>query len=468
MKKRKKLTPYVILISCAAALGGLLFGYDTAVISGAIGFLKIKFQLTSAAVGWATSCILIGCTIGVSMGGIIGDHFGRKKALLLSAVIFAASSLGAALSGSYLTLIIWRMLAGIGIGLTSLITPLYISEMAPAEFRGKLVSVNQLAVTIGIFVVYFINAAIASGSSQSWNVNVGWRWMMGIGVIPSVLFILALIPADESPRWLFLHGKNNQAAEVLRKVQGNDATIKNQLSEIKKSDNEEDGTKFSDLFTKTWFPVLLIGICLALFQQFSGSNAIMYYAPEIFKGAGFGQQGAFMSTVSIGLINMIITVVSLGIVDKVGRKKLLGWGSLSMSICLLVVAICFFVKAPAMVMLTFILLAIAAYAISLAPVTWILISEIFPTRISGRAMSICTVFLWLSDFTLSYTFPILTSSVGEGWTFMIYCGVTLASAIFVWLLLPETKGKSLEEIELYWRKKGTSNNDVQQKVKHFK
>lgn len=454
MDEKKRLTPYVILISCAAALGGLLFGYDTAVISGAIGFLQIKFALGSAAVGWVTSCILIGCAIGVSIAGVLSDMFGRKKILVLSAIIFASSSVGAALAGSYLTLVVWRMLAGIGIGLTSLITPLYIAEMAPPEVRGKLVSVNQLAITIGIFIVYFINAAIASGSSQAWNVNSGWRWMMGVGVIPSALFLLALIPAGESPRWLHQHGKADAALAVLKKVESNEQDAQDQLTEIEKSEKIVNDTRFRDLFNKTWLPVLIIGVLLALFQQFSGSNAIMYYAPEIFKGAGFGQNGAFMATVSIGVINMVITIVSLGLVDRVGRKKLLGWGSFAMSMCLLVVAICFFVHASAALTLTFVLLAIASYAISLAPVTWILLSEMFPSRIRGRAMSICTVVLWLSDFVLSYTFPILTQNIGEGWTFMLYVVVTLVSAIFVWKMLPETKGKSLEEIELYWQQRG--------------
>ncbi|WP_457951518.1 sugar porter family MFS transporter [Lactiplantibacillus pentosus] len=450
MKSKKKISSYVILISCAAALGGLLFGYDTAVISGAVGFLQIKFSLTSAEVGWVTSCILIGCAIGVSVAGILSDLFGRKKILALSAIIFALSSLGAAFSSSYLVLVIWRMLAGVGIGLTSLITPLYIAEMAPADVRGKLVSVNQLAITIGIFIVYFINAAIASGSGNAWNVSTGWRWMMGIGVIPSALFLIALIPAGESPRWLAQHGKKDEALKVLKKVESNELVAKQQFEEIQKAETAVDDTKFSDLFNKTWLPVLIIGVLLALFQQFSGSNAIMYYAPEIFKGAGFGQNGAFMATVSIGVINMVITVVSLGLVDRIGRKKLLGWGSLAMSLCLLVVAICFFTRASTAITLTFILLAIASYAISLAPVTWLLISEIFPSKIRGRAMSICTVVLWLSDFTLSYTFPILTQNIGEGWTFMLYVVVTALSALFVWKMVPETQGKSLEEIEGYW------------------
>ncbi|MBM6585008.1 sugar porter family MFS transporter [Pediococcus acidilactici] len=457
MNAKKRISPYVILISCAAALGGLLFGYDTAVISGAVGFLQIKFALSSAQVGWVTSCILIGCAVGVSIAGILSDLFGRKKILALSAIIFALSSLGAALAGSYAVLVIWRMLAGIGIGLTSLITPLYIAEMAPSNVRGKLVSVNQLAITIGIFIVYFVNAAIASNATQSWNVSMGWRWMMGVGVIPSLLFLIALIPAGESPRWLSQHGKPENAYKILQKVEISDEVAEKSLKEIQMSEKVVDDTKFRDLFNKTWLPVLVIGVLLALFQQFSGSNAIMYYAPEIFKGAGFGQNGAFMATVSIGVINMIITIVALGLVDKIGRKKLLGWGSFSMSCCLLIVSICFFTHASTIVTLTFILLAIAAYAISLAPVTWILVSEIFPLKIRGRAMSICTAILWLSDFALSYTFPILTQNVGEGWTFMLYVLVTAMSAIFVWKLVPETRGRSLEEIEMYWHNKTKTN-----------
>lgn len=454
---KKRISPYVILISCAAALGGLLFGYDTAVISGAVGFLQIKFTLSSAQVGWVTSCILIGCALGVSIAGILSDLFGRKKILALSAVIFALSSLGAAFAGSYMILVIWRMLAGIGIGLTSLITPLYIAEMAPSNVRGKLVSVNQLAITIGIFIVYFVNAAIASNATQLWNVSTGWRWMMGVGVIPSLLFLIALIPAGESPRWLSQHGKSEAAYKVLQKVEISDEAAEKSLEEIQMSEEVVDDTKFRDLFNKTWLPVLIIGVLLALFQQFSGSNAIMYYAPEIFKGAGFGQSGAFMATVSIGVINMVITIVALGLVDKIGRKKLLGWGSFAMSCCLLVVSICFFVHAATSITLTFVLLAITAYAVSLAPVTWILISEIFPLKIRGRAMSICTAVLWLSDFTLSHTFLILTQNIGEGWTFMLYVVVTALSAIFVWKLVPETRGKSLEEIEVYWHAKSKTH-----------
>jgi SP family arabinose:H+ symporter-like MFS transporter len=449
--KQSHLSGYVILITCAAALGGLLFGYDTAVISGAIGFLKIKFSLSSLEVGWATSSILIGCAIGVSIGGVLSDRFGRKKTLLLSAIIFALSSLGAALASTFTILIVWRMLAGIGIGLTSLISPLYIAEMAPAHMRGKLVSVNQLAITIGIFVVYFVNAGIASSASQAWNVDTGWRIMMGVGVLPSVLFLLALIPAKESPRWLYQHGKQADSLAVLKKVDPQNAQT--QLDQIVTAEQKTDDTKFSDLFNKTWFPVLLIGVLLAFFQQFSGSNAIMYYAPEIFQGAGFAQNGAFLATVSIGVINMVITIAALGLVDRIGRKKLLGFGSLAMSICLFIVVICFYIKAPAYLTLTFVLLAIASYAISLAPVTWILISEIFPSRIRGRAMSICTVVLWLSDFLLSITFPILTGAIGQGATFLIYAIITMCSAIFVWRLLPETKGKSLEEIELFWQQR---------------
>lgn len=450
---KNKITPYVILVACSAAIGGLLFGYDTSVISGAIGFLTIKFHLSSVAAGWVASSILIGCAIGVSIGGWLGDKFGRKKILVLSAIIFGLSSLGASFANSYGILVMWRILAGIGVGLTSLITPLYIAEMAPSNVRGRLVSLNQLAITIGIFVVYFINAEIAKGSTQAWNVSYAWRWMMAVGLVPSVLFLLALIPVGESPRWLIQHGQKEKALKVMTKVEGETSLAQKEIDKIQNNDEKNDNIKFSDLFNNKWFPVLVIGALLCIFQQFSGSNAIMYYAPEIFQNAGFGQNAAFMSTVSIGLINMVITIVSLSLVDKIGRKKLLGWGAFSMSICLLVVAISFFVKAPGWLMLTFVLLAIASYAISLAPVTWLIISEIFPAKIRGRAMSICTVILWLSDFALTYTFPILTASIGEGWTFMLYVIITACAALFVWRRVPETQGKSLEEIEAYWNKR---------------
>ena len=447
-----KLSGYVILVSCAAALGGLLFGYDTAVISGAIGFLTIKFSLTSSMVGWVTSCILIGCAVGVAIAGTVSDKFGRKKALLSSAIIFAVSSLGAALATSVSILVFWRFLAGIGVGITSLLSPLYIAEIAPAHIRGRLVSLNQLAITIGIFVVYFVNAWIASTSTQTWNVNTGWRYMMGIGVLPSVLFLLFLIPAKESPRWLAGKGRFNEAKNVLIKMDGSDQLVDNELAVIKASLQCETN-KLSDLFKKRLRPALIIGVLLCIFQQFSGSNAIMYYAPEIFKNAGFGQSSAYIATVGIGVTNMVITIVSMGLVDRIGRKKLLGFGALSMSICLLLVSISFYAHFSGVVVFIFILLSIAAYAVSLAPVTWVVISEIFPTQLRGRAMSICTVLLWLSDFLLTETFPILTQGIGVATTFLIYTIITAIAAIFVWRVVPETKNKSLEEIEGFWEKR---------------
>ncbi|MBU3182777.1 sugar porter family MFS transporter [Clostridium psychrophilum] len=451
-KNSNKLSGYVILVSCAAALGGLLFGYDTAVISGAIGFLTIKFSLTSSMVGWVTSCILIGCAVGVAIAGTVSDKFGRKKALLSSAIIFAVSSLGAALATSVSILVFWRFLAGIGVGITSLLSPLYIAEIAPAHIRGRLVSLNQLAITIGIFVVYFVNAWIASTSTQTWNVNTGWRYMMGIGVLPSVLFLLFLIPAKESPRWLAGKGRSDEARNVLIKMDGSNQLVDNELAVIKASLQCETN-KLSDLFKKRLRPALIIGVLLCIFQQFSGSNAIMYYAPEIFKNAGFGQSSAYIATVVIGATNMVLTIVSMGMVDRIGRKKLLGFGALSMSICLLLVSISFYAHFSGLVVFIFILLSIAAYAVSLAPVTWVVISEIFPTQLRGRAMSICTVLLWLSDFLLTETFPILTQGIGVATTFLLYTIITAIAAIFVWRVVPETKNKSLEEIESFWGKR---------------
>ncbi|MCI1882579.1 MAG: sugar porter family MFS transporter [Sporolactobacillus sp.] len=449
-KNKKSLSSYVLLVSCAAALGGLLFGYDTAVISGAIGFLQIKFALDSVMTGWVTACILIGCAIGVALAGIVSDRFGRKKALISSAVIFVVSSLGAALAVNVLSLVLWRTLAGVGVGITSLLSPLYIAEMAPAHLRGRLVSLNQLAITIGIFVVYFINAGIAGAASHTWNVNMGWRYMMGIGVVPALLFLLFLIPAKESPRWLLSKGKRENAHQVLLKIENDPVQAENDLRGIERSIAEETGN-IGDLFKKSLRPALLIGILLCLFQQFSGSNAIMYYAPEIFKNAGYGQASSFICTVFIGMTNMVITVVSMGLIDRVGRKRLLGFGALAMSICLLAISLGFYFKMSTWFILLFILLAIAAYAISMAPVTWVIISEIFPTQIRGRAMSICTVFLWLADFLLSETFPILTQAINVANTFLIYTVITFLASVFVWRFVPETKNKSLEEIEHYWK-----------------
>jgi MFS transporter, SP family, arabinose:H+ symporter len=450
--KSQSINSFVILVSCAAAVGGLLFGYDTAVISGAIGFLQEKFDLNATMTGWVASCLLIGCAVGAAMAGFLSDHFGRKKALVVSATIFAVSSLGCALSGTVIELVVWRMICGVGVGIASLLSPLYIAEMAPPQVRGRLVSLNQLAIVVGIFVVYFINAAIANTGEKAWNIETGWRWMLGIGIIPSAIFLILLIFIAESPRWLEQKGKRNEAIIVLKRINNDPKIAENQLNEIREAINKETSS-IGQLFKSGLRLPLIIAVMLALFQQFSGSNAIMYYAPEIFKAAGSGDDSAFIQTVYIGAINLLFTLVAIWLVDKIGRKLLLVVGSISMSICMGIIGLSFyFEKANGPWMLVFILLAIASYAVSLAPVTWVILSEIFPTRIRGRAMSIATVILWLACFVVSQTFPILENSIGPAFTFWIYTVMTALTFLFVWKVVPETRNKSLEEIEKNWRK----------------
>jgi MFS transporter, SP family, arabinose:H+ symporter len=450
--KSQSINSFVILVSCAAAVGGLLFGYDTAVISGAIGFLQEKFNLNATMTGWVASCLLIGCAVGAAMAGFLSDHFGRKKALVVSATIFAVSSLGCALSGTVIELVVWRMICGVGVGIASLLSPLYIAEMAPPQVRGRLVSLNQLAIVVGIFVVYFINAAIANTGEKAWNIETGWRWMLGIGIIPSAIFLILLIFIAESPRWLEQKGKRNEAIIVLKRINNDPKIAENQLNEIREAINKETSS-IGQLFKSGLRLPLIIAVMLALFQQFSGSNAIMYYAPEIFKAAGSGDDSAFIQTVYIGAINLLFTLVAIWLVDKIGRKLLLVVGSISMSICMGIIGLSFyFEKANGPWMLVFILLAIASYAVSLAPVTWVILSEIFPTRIRGRAMSIATVILWLACFVVSQTFPILENSIGPAFTFWIYTVMTALTFLFVWKVVPETRNKSLEEIEKNWRK----------------
>ncbi|TYR79337.1 sugar porter family MFS transporter [Priestia megaterium] len=451
----KPINRFVLLVSCAVAVGGLLFGYDTAVISGAVGFLQERFHLDATMTGWVTSCILIGCMIGAAIAGVLSDHFGRKKILILSAILFIISSLGSALANTVTVLVVWRIIGGIGVGITALLSPLYIAEIAPAHVRGRLVSLNQLAIVIGIFVVYFVNAAIANNGEIAWNVEIGWRWMLAMGVIPSVLFFVLLLFIAESPRWLEQKGRRDEALRVLKRMNNDESDAKEQLAEIQATIKSEGMGSIKQLFKPGFRMALFIGSVLVLLQQFSGINAIMYYAPEIFKSAGAGEGTAFIQTVLIGATNLLFTLVAIWLIDKLGRKVLLAAGSASMSISLIAIATAFhFGYTDGVWILVFILLAIASFAVSLAPVTWVIISEIFPNRIRGRAMSIVTVLLWGGDYIVSQTFPMLTSNFGPAVTFGIYGCMTAIAFLFAWLIIPETHNRTLEDIEESWVKRG--------------
>lgn len=450
---------YVYQYTIVAAVGGLLFGYDTAVVAGAIGFIREKFDLSPAMTGWAASCALLGCVVGAMFAGVLSDKLGRKKVLMMSAIAFTVSSLGILLPFGLTNFIIFRIIGGLGIGLISILAPMYISEIAPADIRGRLVSIYQLGIVIGILLIYFVNAAIAGMYDEAWNVEKGWRWMFGSGVLPSVVFIGLLFIVPESPRWLARQNRWSEAEGILKKV-NNETNARLELSAIREALSMRQGN-FSDLLKPGLRTALVIGILLAIFSQVTGINVIMYYAPEIFKATGDGSSSALMQTVLVGGINTLMTIVAIKYVDKLGRKKLLLIGASGMAICLGFIGLAFYLNmAAGYWVLIGILLYISFFAISLGPLTFVVVSEIFPTAIRGRAMSVAIFFLWISVFIVSQTFPMLLESIGSAYTFWIYMVLSALAFVFIWKMVPETKGKTLEEIEKLWLPGREQNNAV--------
>jgi MFS transporter, SP family, arabinose:H+ symporter len=439
---------FVSLVSIVAAVGGLLFGYDTAVISGAIQFLQLKFSLNNFMVGWTVSSLIVGAAIGTGFAGKISDRFGRKKALILAAILFSIGSILSALVNNFSLFVIFRMIGGLGIGISSVQSPLYIAEIAPARVRGRLVSLNQLAVVTGIFAVYFLNLGIANRGSLAWNISTGWRWMLGFGVIPGLLFFMLLLLVPESPRWLQLKGRDEEAFQILTKVLGKEEA-KKELEKIKPT-CEKGCSSVNQIFKPGLRKALMIGVVLAVLQQVTGINAIMYYAPEIFKQAGAAQNSSLVETVLVGIINLIFTVVSLWLVDKLGRKVLLLIGTSIMTISLAVIGFAFRTGSAGSWVLLFILLYVAAFAISMGPIVWLVIAEIFPNRVRGVASSIASVALWMADFLVSQNFPVMLNTIGSALTFWIFGILSAFTFFFTLKIVPETKGKSLEEIETIW------------------
>lgn len=441
---------FIYQCTLVAALGGLLFGYDTAVVAGAIGFIEEKYHLSPAMTGWAASCALIGCMIGAMVAGGLSDKLGRRKVLMISAWAFAISSLGILIPLDLTSFIIFRMIGGIGIGIASILSPMYISEIAPANIRGRLISIYQLGIVIGILLIYFVNAAIAGLHDHSWNVESGWRWMFGSGLLPSLFFIILLLRAPESPRWLAAQNNWTAAEDILRKVNG-DAKASEEMDAIRQSLNQKQGT-VRELLRPGLRVALIIGIFLSIFSQVTGINVIMYYAPEIFKATGDGSSSALTQTVWVGAINTLMTLVAIKYVDHLGRKKLLLIGSAGMAICLAMVGLAFYQQAmTGYWVLAGILLYISFFAISLGPLTFVVVAEIFPNHIRGRAMGVAIFFLWLSVYIVSQTFPMLLKTIGSAYTFWIYMVMSVLAFLFIWRMVPETKGKSLEEIQDMWK-----------------
>ncbi|MEP7107712.1 MAG: sugar porter family MFS transporter [Ferruginibacter sp.] len=449
MDNKKGSKWYIYKATVVAAVGGLLFGYDTAVVAGAIGFIQKRYDLSSAMVGWIASCALIGCMAGAMFAGKLSDKIGRKKVLILSGILFGVSSAGIAVPMDLDWFVVFRLIGGLGIGIASMLAPMYISEIAPARIRGQLVSINQLGIVSGILLIYFVNATIAGWYDEAWNVSTGWRWMFGSGLFPSSIFLVLLFFVPESPRWLAQKERFDEAKEILTKVNGS-VKADHELAEIKEALNMEKSS-FSDILKPGVRKALLIGIILCIFSQVTGINAIMYYAPEIFKSTGDASGSALMQTVLVGIINVLFTLVAIKYVDRWGRRTLLLIGCAGMAFCLSIVGGAFFFGfAKGYLVLVAILAYIAFFAISLGPLAFVVIAEIFSNRNRGMAMSVCIFFLWVSVYAVSQSFPMLLDSIGSAYTFWVYMLMSVFAFLFVYRLIPETKGKSLEEIQHYW------------------
>jgi SP family arabinose:H+ symporter-like MFS transporter len=441
---------YLMMITLIGALGGLLFGYDTAVISGAIGFLETKFSLGVNQKGFAVSSAIFGCILGVSVAGYVADKIGRKKTMLITALFFALSAIGSAIADSYIFFVVARIIGGVGVGAASMLSPLYISEIAPANKRGTLVSLYQLAIVLGINIVFFFNYKVAQFSTEAWNVETGWRYMVGSEVIPALLFFIALFFVPESPRWLSKEGRNDEALDILKRVNSEEKAIEVH-QEIQAALGQEKGT-LKQLFAPGLRMALVIGVFLALFSQITGINAIMYYAPEILKKAGFGVSSALMQTVIIGVVNTLFTFIAIKYIDILGRRTLLLWGVSGMILCLFGIGLLYkFDLTSGPYLLILILGFVGCFAMSLGPIPWVLISEIFPTKIRGIAMSLAIMILWVGVVLISQFTPVLLE-MGEMMTFWIFMGNAIILLIFTYKIIPETKGKTLEEIEQSWKK----------------
>jgi len=453
---------YLTGVCLVATLGGLLFGYDTAVISGAIGFLRERFALDPAAVGWTASCALIGCVIGVMMAGEVSDRFGRRRALILAAVLFLASAIGTALPQTLTQFILFRIVGGVGVGIASMSSPMYIAEISPSRLRGRMVSINQLAIVSGMLAVYFVNYYIAGQGDQTWNVQTGWRWMFGSGSLPSMALLILLFFVPESPRWLCKQGRTNAAHAILQRIGGAEHA-RSELEEIHASvGNERESILL--LFQPGMRRVLAIGVGLAVLQQVTGINVFLYYAPEIFKKFGEGSNASLLQTVAVGAANLLFTFIAIGTVDRLVRKPLMMIGAVGMGVSLFAIGLGAYLQHIESWALIFILGYIGSFALSLGPVVWVVLSEIFPTQIRGRAMSIATLCLWTANYIVSQTFPMmadnkfLLDTFHGGFPFWVYGALCIVTLLFVILYVPETKGKSLEEIERMWKTKGESVN----------
>ena len=451
----------VVFLALVAAIGGILFGYDTAVISGTTEIVKNQFRLTTIAEGWYVGCALIGSILGVMIAGMMSDYLGRKRTMLISALLFSVSAIGCAVCQDFNQLVIFRIVGGFGIGIVSIVSPIYISEIAPAQKRGTLVSLYQLAVTVGFLLAYLINyfvlrdADVNATASGLWDRMFNseyWRGMLGYETIPDLLFLAVIFFIPESPRWLITRHKDEKAKKILAGIYTSGDEVTRQMELTKASIAGETGSEWKTLLEPGIFKAVLIGSAIAILGQFMGVNAVLYYGPKIFIDAGLSGEGSMFSTVLVGVVNMLTTVIALLIIDKVGRKQLVWWGVGGMILCLLMIGLyfCFPQSLPTWFLLTFFLLYVFCTAISISAVVFVLLSEMYPNRVRGLAMSIAGLALWIGTYLIGQLTPWMLETLSPAGTFFLFAAMCVPYLLIMWKCVPETTGKTLEEIEAYW------------------
>ncbi|MEM6517120.1 MAG: sugar porter family MFS transporter [Bacteroidota bacterium] len=453
---------FLLVIAAVSALGGLLFGYDTGVINGAQFYLSKYFDLTAAAKGWVVGSALLGCFVGAIAAGPISIAIGRKWSLIISAILFSVSAWGSGLPEilpeTITVLVIFRIIGGLGIGIASMNAPMYIAEIAPSDIRGKMVTYYQLAIVIGFFVVFLVTYFIGNQLSEAENLQFGWRRMFWSELVPSGLFLILMFLVPKSPRWLAMKGWDDKCLETLNKIH-NDDEAKREMNEIKKSLEKEDNRVKVNYFSKAIFTIIIIGTVLSVLQQFTGINAVLYYGADIFeKALGFGKEDVLTQQILLAFVNLIFTLVAMYTVDKFGRKPLLYIGSIGMIIGFLLLAVSLQTNSVGLISLIGVLVFIASFALSMGPVVWVLLSEMFPNKIRSVAMSVAVAAQWAANFVVSQSFPVVMESEVNNDSFWngslpyyLFIGFILIIVFVTYKFIPETKGKSLEQIEEFWK-----------------